>query len=207
MRETVNYMPREKFDQVLQYIPNLHIRKWKDEDIQMLFKLCYWCALRIGEAIKLKSEDFDLIVGKLYLGDTKANTNDDTAIPRFFIPELQIWLAGKQGSLFPGLTYGTCIKWIERLGKALNILAWTKSQAETGEKTKTHIFRKSVGKDQLYGTYGVKAPLPTISKTLRHKGKNPLTSTVHYLKASSDDVSNFWDDVINVNNEKEENTR
>lgn len=206
MRETVNYMPREKFEQVLEYIPNLHIRKWKDDDIRMLFMLCYWCALRIGEAIRLQAEDFDLMVGKLYLGDTKANTNDDTAIPSFFIPQLRLWLADKKGPLFPGLTYGTCIKWIERLGEDLNVLAWTKSQAETGEKTKTHIFRKSVGKDQLYGTYGVKAPLPTISKTLRHKGKNPLTSTVHYLKASSDDVSNFWDDVAaknKINNEIE----
>lgn len=199
MRETVNYMPREQMDKVLEYIPNLHIRKWKDEDIQMLFKLCYWCALRIGEAIRLKTGDFDLQVGKLYLGDTKANTNDDTAIPKFFISELQLWLLGKDGNLFPGLTYGTCIKWIQRLGKELNIIAWVTPQSISGEKTKTHIFRKTIGKDQLYGTYGVRAPLPTISKTLRHKGKDPLTSTIKYLHAASEDVSNYWDDIIEKN--------
>lgn len=192
-------MPPEQMEQVLQAIPSLHIRKWKDEDIQMLFRICYWCALRIGECIRLKAEDFDLDIAKLYLGDTKANTNDDTAIPKFFIPELAIWLEGKTGPLFPGLTYGTCIPWLKRLGKQLNILAWTKPQSVTREKTMTHIFRKSIGKDQLYGTYGTKAPLPTISKTLRHKGRNPLASTIHYLKASSDDVSNYWDDVVKVN--------
>jgi integrase len=195
MRATVNYMPREQFDQVLSYIPNLHIRKWKDQDIQMLFKLCYWCALRIGEALRLKAEDFDLELAKLYLGNTKTNLNDDTAIPRYFIHELELWLDDKQGVLFPGLTYGTCIKWIQRIGKELDILAWNTLQQDTGEKTKSHIFRKTVGKDLLYGTYGQKAPLPTISKTLRHKGRNPLTSTVHYLKASSDDVGNYWDEV------------
>ena len=202
MRETVNYIPRELFNRILEYVPNLHIRKWKDEDIQMLFKLCYWCALRIGEAMRLKAEDFDLDLGKLYLGNTKSNINDDAAIPVFFRNELRIWLLGKAGPLFPGLTYGTMIKWIQRIGEALQILAWTTSQEETREKTKSHIFRKTVGKDLLYGTYGQKAPLPTISKTLRHKGKTPLTSTISYLKASSEDVSNYWDDVAQ-NVEKE----
>lgn len=205
MRATKNYMPPEQLEQVLEAIPSLHIRKWKDEDIQMLFRICYWCALRIGEAIRLTVEDFDLELGKIYLGDTKANVNDDTAIPKFFIPEIARFIEGKKGPLFPGLTYGTLIVWLRRLGKQLNIIAWTTPQSISREKTKTHIFRKSIGKDQLYGTFGRKAPLPTISKTLRHKGRNPLASTIHYLKADSEDVSNFWDDVISVNSEKEDN--
>lgn len=190
-------MPPEQLKQVLEAIPTLKIRKWLDQDIQMLFLICYWCALRIGEALRLKAEDFDLLLCKVYLGKTKANINDDAAIPQFFIPELEKWLTGKKGDLFPGLTYGTVIVWLKRLGKQLEIKAWTTPQSETGEKTKSHIFRKSLSKDQLYGTFGKKAPLPTISKTLRHKGKNPLASTIHYLKAASEDVSDYWQDVAN----------
>ena len=57
MKPMANYMPPEQFNQVIDAIPRLHIRKWKDEDIQMLFKLCYWCGLRISEAMKLSVED------------------------------------------------------------------------------------------------------------------------------------------------------
>src|SRR5690349_21785604 len=104
MNPTSNYMPPQQFNQVLEAIPRLHIRKWKDEDVAMLFKICYWCALRIGECIRLKVEDFDLSICKIYLGNTKSNTNDDTAIPMFFKPELSLFLNGKTDELFPGLT-------------------------------------------------------------------------------------------------------
>ena len=53
-------MPPEQFALVIEAIPRLHIRKWKDEDIQMLFKLCYACGLRISEAIKLNAGDIDI---------------------------------------------------------------------------------------------------------------------------------------------------
>lgn len=195
MRASNNYMPPEQLDQVLQAIPTLHIRKWKDEDIQMLFQICYWCALRIGEALRLDTVDFDLSIGKVYLGKTKANVNDDAAIPISFIPQLRDFLNGKTGPLFPGLTYKTVYKWLVRLGQELDIKAWTTLQSETGEKTKSHIFRKSLAKDQMYGTYGRKADLGTISKTLRHKGKNPLASTMHYIKADSEAVSDYWKDL------------
>lgn len=194
MRARPNYIPPEQFEQVLEAIPSLHIRKWKDEDIQMLFRMAYWLELRFGEAIRLQAEDFDLIMNKVYLGKTKANKNDDTGIPPLFRMELSLYLQGKTGPLFPGLTYGTAVKWLERLGKTLNILAWTVKQSETGEKTKTHIFRKSMAKDLLYGTFGKKAPVNVISQSLRHKGKNPLATTFHYLKVSSDDVNNWWED-------------
>ena len=194
MRERPNYMPPEKFLEVLEAIPRLHIRKWLDADIKMLMLICYWIELRIGEAIRLKVEDFDLEVRKVYLGKTKANKNDEATIPPDFIPELKNYLNGKSGALFPGLTYGTAIKWIERLGKMLNILAWITPQSETGEKTKTHIFRKSMAKDLLYGTHGRKAPMNVISQSLRHKGKDPLATTFHYLKMNTADLDDWWNE-------------
>ena len=192
-----NYMPPEQFAQVLEAIPNLKIRKWKDEDIQMLLKCCYWFELRFGECVRLKAEDFDLDVNEVLLGKTKTGKNDKAMIPAPFKTELTIWLSDKKGDLFPGLTYGTAIKWIERLGKQLNIIAWTTPQSESGEKTKTHIFRKSIGKDMLLGTYGRKAALSVISKGLRHKGRNPLATTIHYLKVDGEEVKDYWEEESN----------
>lgn len=192
MKATPTYMPPEQFNQVIEAIPSLHIRKWSNYDIQMLFKICYWCALRIGEAIKLDSSNFDFTINVVYLGKTKTEKNDSAPIPPSFVPELAAYLGGKEGSLFPGLSYGTTIVWIKRLGKLLDVPAWTTPQSETGEKTKTHIFRKSIGKDLLYGEHGKKAPINIISKTLRHRGKNPIAMTFQYLKIGNDEVQDWW---------------
>ena len=202
-------MPPEQFNQILDAIPGLHIRKWNDEDIKMLFKICYWLELRFGEAISLTKESFDLDVNEVLLGHTKTEKQGTAMIPNHFKPELQAWLYDKQGPLFPDLTYNTAIKWIQKLGKKLNIQAWITSQSESGEKTKTHIFRKSIGKDMLYGTYGRKAPLSVITKGLRHKGRNPLATTIHYLKVDGEDVKDWWNDIpeeeitIKSNNESD----
>ena len=185
-------MPPEQFAQVIDAIPRLKIRKWKDEDIQMLFKICYWCGLRMSEGIKLSVEDFDLITHEVYLGQTKTEKQDYASISPFFLDELRLYLLGKTGPLFPELTYGTLIKWVYRLGKMLDILAWKTSQDKTGEKTKTHIFRKSIGKDMLWGTHdGRKAPLNVISEKLRHRGKNPLATTSQYLKLGIEGVKDW----------------
>ena len=195
MKARVNYMPPEQFQQVLDAIPSLNIRKWKDEDIQMMFKIDYWCGLRFDEGCHLKADDFDLELGEVYLGKTKTETADSATIPSNFKPELEAYLKDKKGELFPGLTYGTAIKWIEKLGIKLNILAWTVPQSISGEKTKTHIFRKSIGKDMIYGTFGSKAPLTFVSKTLRHRGKDPLSMTIKYLKVGTEDVKDWWADL------------
>ena len=67
------------------------------------------------------------------------------------------------------------------IGKALDITAWTTTQKESGEKTKTHIFRKSIGKDMLYK----KAPLNIIMNKLRHTN---LATTSQYLKLNLADT-------------------
>jgi integrase len=185
-------MPPEQFALVIDTIPKLKIRKWKDEDIQMMFKIDYWLALRFDEGLKLKAEDFDLDVNEVYLGTTKTEKGDSANIPEPFKHELNVYLVGRKGPLFPGLTYGTAITWINRLGKMLDIPAWTTPQSESGEKTKTHIFRKSIGKDMIYGEFGKKAPITFVSQTLRHKGKNPLAMTFKYLKIGNQDVKDWW---------------
>lgn len=186
MRASYNYIPPELFDNIVQSVPALRIRKWKDEDIQMLFKITYWCGLRINETIKRKAEDFDLELRYVYLGITKTKKQDRGTIPEKFVPELSQWLQGRTGPLFPGLNYYIVYHWCGKLGKLLQIEAWLEPQSVTGEKTKTHIFRKSVGKDMIYGTIdGVKQPLNIVQKKLRH---TTLDMTSNYLKVGAEDV-------------------
>ena len=187
-----NYISPEQFEKILEAIPRLGIRKWLDSDIQMLMKICYWCALRFNEGARLKVEDFNLKNLEIFLGKTKTNKEDIATIPPSFVQELSNFLEGKQGPLFPGLEYQTAIKWIYRLGKMLDIKAWTTPQRITGEKTKTHIFRKSISKDLYLGTWTEqKAPLNVVSKKLRHKGRNPAGTTWQYLKLDTEDVKEW----------------
>ncbi len=182
---TENYINPDLFKVILNYIPKLKIRKWSDYDIQFLFKILYECALRPNEAIKISKEDINIRDRIIYLGKTKTTKGDKAVIPKKFLSELEIYVNQKEpGRLFPKLNYDAFIKWIYRLGKELEIKAWTTPQSETGEKTKGHIFRKSKGKD-LLKEIGLNE-LDIISKHLRHK--KPSITFDSYLKASTEAV-------------------
>ena len=195
MRSTNNYINPEDFQRVLDEIPQLKIRKWSDEDVRMLFRLMYWGGLRFDEAIHLEFHDIDIEQGLIHLAKTKTEKNVIAVIPEQFLEKVIPWILEKDdGPLFSGLTYGTAIVWINRLGKKLNLRCWVESQEKTGEKTKSHIFRKSVGKDMLYGTHvknQKKAPLSVISAKLRHKN---LGVTSKYLKTGYQEEQDYWDD-------------
>ena len=182
---TENYINPDLFKVILNYIPKLKIRKWSDYDIQFLFKILYECALRPNEAIKISKEDINIRDRIIYLGKTKTTKGDKAVIPKKFLSELEIYVNQKEpGRLFPKLNYDAFIKWIYRLGKELEIKAWTTPQSETGEKTKGHIFRKSKGKD-LLKEIGLNE-LDIISKHLRHS--KPSITFDSYLKASTEAV-------------------
>jgi integrase len=191
-----NYMPPEQFQQVLDTIPKLNLRKFSVDDVRMLFTITYWLGLRINETIKLKVEDFDMERMQVFLGKTKTAKADYVIIPTLFVPQLHTYLLGRQGRLFPTMSYITTFKWIEKLGKILNIPAWTVPEAISGEKTKTHIFRKSMAKDMMYGTHtnGRKAPINVISKQLRHKGNNAIMMTERYLRVDNETVKEWWNE-------------
>ena len=67
MQDKVNYISPETFERIINYIPVLGIRKWKNEDIKMLYKTMYYCALRANEAINLKKQSFNLVDREIYL--------------------------------------------------------------------------------------------------------------------------------------------
>ena len=190
MKPRSNYMNQVQYSQLLDHVPDLQIRKWKDEDIQMIFRIAYWCGLRMIEARRLHAEDFDLEMKEVYLGKTKTRKEDYAPIPNVFIPDLRQYLRNKKGPLLdPQPTRDTVYKWLIRLGKMLKIQALTTSQEITGEKTKTHIFRKSIGKDMLYGTHRKKASLPIVKKHLRHE---KIETIIKYLNADLEEAKDYW---------------
>lgn len=191
MEGRFNYMPPSQLQLVIDEIPNLGIRKWKDYDVEYLFKNLYWMALRPTEGIKLKKEDFNLTEKQCYLGQTKTIQQDYAPIPDPYIPELSRYLEQKEpGRFLKGLEYKPFYYWLKRLGKLCNIPAWTTPQKETGEKTMGHIFRKSLGKDMRIGTHGKKFEIEVISRQLRHS--KPSITMDSYLKLSIEAVKEAW---------------
>ena len=179
-------MNQEDFVKVLDEIPRLKIRKWKDDDIRFLFKILYHMALRPSEGIKLHKENFDLKNRTVYLGKTKTIDKDNAIIPLNFMDELTSYLITKDdGPLFPGLNYNIFWKWLKRLGIMLNIEAWLPdNRIRTGENTVGHIFRKSYGKDMLkeFGYDNI----DVIAAHLRHN--KPSMTLDNYLKANKQKV-------------------
>ena len=190
LSENVNYLPYEKYLEIMDYVEhNLTTRKLDSIDIQMIFKISYHAGLRINEVLKLSKSSFDFNLFQINLGKTKTHSHDKASFPQSFSEELQTYLnternnLSKTDLLFP-ISRQTIYVWLMEIGKALKITAWTTTQKESGEKTKTHIFRKSIGKDMLYK----KAPLNIIMNKLRHTN---LATTSQYLKLNLSDVQSW----------------
>ncbi len=189
---TTNYINQEDFGRILDTIPQLGIRKWLDDDVKILFKIMYYSALRPMEAIRLDKDDIDIKNGTIYLGKTKTKTIDTAQIFHGFSEELEEWLWDKdEGRLFVDLTYHRVYEWIVRLGKMLQIQAWLIPEYKSGEKTKAHIFRKSIGKDMVNGMYGEEAQnISVIASLMRHS--KPSMTMDHYLKVNKDTLKKIW---------------
>jgi len=189
MNNQKNYISPDEFKLILNGVPDLHIRKWKDEQVQMLFKISYFCALRISETIKLTKQDFDLEGLSVWLGKTKTKKGDSATIPESFAAELKVYLdIQDEQQLFAGMNRSIVWNWTKRLGEMLDIIAWTTPQSKSFEKTKTHIFRKSYLKDMYHGMFGKNVPLNVIMQKARHED---LKTTSDYLRVSNDVVREY----------------
>jgi len=194
MNNQKNYISPDEFQSILNGIPDLHIRKWKDEQVKMLFKISYFCALRISETIKLRKEDFDFETSLVWLGKTKSKRGASATIPSYFQNELRVYLdIQEENELFAGMNRFIVWFWTKRLGEMLDIIAWTTPQSKSFEKTKTHIFRKSYLKDMLYGMFGEKVPLNVIMQKARHTN---MQTTSGYLQVNNDVVID-WENRLN----------
>jgi len=92
-------------------------------------------------------------------------------------------LKPKKGKVW-NITRQTVYTWLKKWGFELSIPSLITPQSETHEKTVSHIFRKSKGKDMLYAN----APLNIVMTKLRH---NNLQTTTQYLKVKLDDVKTW----------------
>ena len=182
MESNPNYINQADFEIILQSIPLLHIRKWDDKDIEYLLKILYHMALRPSEGIILHKESFNLKNRTVYLGETKTSMSDKAIIPKVFMDDLAQWLETKEeGELFVNLKYRTLWVWLKRLGKMLNIEAWSDgNRLREKELTVGYIFRKSWGKDMINQLGYDK--MDVISTHLRHK-KASMTFD-YYLKGN-----------------------
>jgi integrase len=193
MEDSDNYISVETFDRIIETVPQLKIRKWLDEDVQMLFKILYYSALRPVEGIMLSKEDFDTKNRHIYLGKTKTKKSGDKAvIPMIFVDELESYLKTKgDGRLLPDLKYDTMYLWMKRLGIMANVPAWIIPQSKSGEKTVGHGFRKSIGKHMFEGIYGEKNQnAAVISGLMRHK--KPSMTFDKYLNLKIETVKESW---------------
>ena len=188
MHDTANYASPETIRRLIANVPRLKIRKWQPEDVQMLFRIMYYSALRPSEAIKLEKKHFDLERREIFLGKTKTRINDKALVPRQFLPDLEDWLSSRpDGRLWPDLQYKTLYRWLIALGKICKVPAFETRQAASHEKTIGHIFRKSMGKDMVAGMYGDRASdVNVVAKHLRHK--KPSTTIDSYLKLTLEGV-------------------
>lgn len=195
MKPKSNYITQDQFDMMLLYIPELQIRKWSVFDVQMSMKIAYWCALRYGaEVAHLTKEDFDFERNEVYLGKTKTNKEDYAPIPLPFKHELRLYLEQKKElePILKDCSDQNMYKWLIRIGEALEIEALVTPQSVTGEKTKLHIFRKSMLKDMFYGTFGKKAHLGQIQSHARHR---KVTTTAAYLRLNIEGSKEFFEDL------------
>ena len=96
MRAKANYIDPEQFQRIIDEIPYLALRKWTTVDVEYLFKITYWCGLRMNESVRLKKEDFDLLSNEVFLGKTKKKKNDFAPIPDPFVSELKQYISMKK---------------------------------------------------------------------------------------------------------------
>jgi len=180
MKPKTNYMPPEERKKLEAHVLTQKFRGFKPWDIVMLFNICYECGLRINEALRLEVNDFDFERLEIELGTTKTHENDSCTIPDKFAKTLKLYIDTKKGRVW-SLTRQAVYQWLKKWGVELGISSLSTPQTETHEKTVSHIFRKSKGKDMLYAD----APLNVVMKKLRH---NDLQTTTQYLKLKLDDV-------------------
>jgi len=190
MKPKSNYISPDQFEDIINYVPHLRIRKWLDTDVQFAYKIAYYCGLRMGEIPALVKEDFDFIRHEVYIKDGKVDTRY-AVIPLFFEPELRRYLDNKKPlePILKDCDVQNIYLWLMKTGEALNIEALTTPQSITHEKTKLHGFRKSIGKDIVYGTFGKKGNIYDVQSILGHK--NPVT-TGRYLRMDNETGKDFW---------------
>ena len=182
-----NYLDPESFDKFIEAIPRLEVYhssySWHatlpPSRMQLLFKVIYYCALRISEALSLEKGDFDLERRILRIKRAKTGKNQKTSIPMPLLQELHA-----QFAMLPDKIFDTSRQSAWEYGKKAGHLAglniFEDQDKREIEGVWTHLFRKSYAKMM----YLAGANIALIDVKLRHTHKNPnmADSTFTYIK-------------------------
>ncbi len=95
--EKTNYLSLENFEDFLNVIPKLAVYHGSarskavlsPEMMQLLFKVTYYCALRISETLSLRKNDIDLESKILTIRESKSATTQKTTIPPKLVKDLK----------------------------------------------------------------------------------------------------------------------
>jgi len=122
------------------------------QELQMMYKIQFFCALRIGEARKLTKDNFDLNHRILYLVNpkTKKGGVQKTTIPPPLIADLMYFLDLKKRfpKDLPLFRIGQTAAWTycKQGGELANLNIFEELENRSIEGMFTHIFRKSYAK-------------------------------------------------------------
>ena len=196
MESKVNYISPSDMQRVIDAIPGLKFYNGvQPQDVQFFFRISYWCALRASEALSISPIKMDLEQHIIQLGRTKTRKHDWCVIPPPVIPMIQLWLDDRHtrdisdDMPIVDVTYRTVHRWHIKLGKICEIPALLIDDNEIGEKTKTHIWRKSMAKDMLSGEHGPRTQVNVVAAMLRHKSPG---TTNKYVRLQSDAAMEYW---------------
>src|SRR3990167_7598232 len=203
MTTQTNYLDPESFDKFIEAIPKLEVYHssyaWHaalpPARMQLLFKVQYYCALRISEALSLEKGDFNLErrilrIKRAKTGRKKGKMRVDgtslvqfvaqeTSIPMPLLQELHAQFEMLPDKLFP-TSRQSAWEYAKKGGKLAGLDIFERQEQRSIEGMFTHLFRKSYAKMM----YLAGANIALIDVKLRHTHKNPnmADSTFTYIK-------------------------
>jgi len=181
-----NYLDPQSFDKFIEVIPRLN--NYKDnfrysltpKKMQLLFKIIYYCALRVSEVLNLYATDFDLEHRILRVRRSKTGKNQKTSVPIPIHQELKNAFEVCPTEKLFDITRQTVWNYGKKAGKLANLDIFEFQDYREIKGVWTHLFRKSYAKMM----YNEGAKVALIDVKLRHTHKSPsmADSTFTYIK-------------------------
>jgi len=152
-----NFLDLERLEKFLAALPKLKTYrtrqgippKIKPRDLQLFFKIMFYCALRSKEAMNLQKRDFDLEHRILRIRSPKTNKKgfQKTTLPPPLLDDLEFFLDYKTDNekLFH-ITKSTLWNYCKEAGEIANLIIFEELEIRSIEGMFSHIFRKSYAK-------------------------------------------------------------
>jgi len=148
--------------------------------MQLLFKILYYCALRVSEVLSLYATDFDLEHRILRVRRSKTGKNQKTSIPSPLVPTLKTAFEVCPDEKLFDITRQTVWDYGKKAGNLAGLNIFEDQDQREINGVWTHLFRKSYAKMM----YNAGASVVLIDVKLRHSHKSPsmADSTFTYIK-------------------------